>query len=102
VKRRVIFNPETEDDLFRLYEYIAGDSTPERALRYIDRIEKFCFTLRTFPQRGRPLGGALSEIRVVGFERRASIVFRITEEEVVILRILYGGRHLASFFPTGE
>jgi toxin ParE1/3/4 len=102
VKRRIIFNPEAEEDLLHLYEYIAEDSTSERALRYVDRIEKFCFTLSTFPQRGQPLRGALSGIRIVGFERRASIVFRIIPDEVVILRILYGGRHLASFFPTGE
>jgi toxin ParE1/3/4 len=31
-------------------------------------------------------------MRVVGFERRASIVFRVEGDVVRIFRILYGGR----------
>ena len=94
MKRRLIFNPEAEQDLFHLFEYISTDASPERALRYISRIEKFCFALCTFPQRGRLLDEGPPETRVIGFERRVSIAFRITLETVVILRILYGGRDL--------
>jgi toxin ParE1/3/4 len=31
-------------------------------------------------------------IRTMGFERRATIVFRVKAREVVIVRIFYGGR----------
>ena len=31
-------------------------------------------------------------LRVIGFERRATIVFQVTENEVVIVRIFYGGQ----------
>jgi toxin ParE1/3/4 len=31
-------------------------------------------------------------LRISGFERRAVIAFIVTEDEVVIARVLYGGR----------
>jgi hypothetical protein len=31
-------------------------------------------------------------IRIIGFERRVSIVFEVKEDEVIILGVYYGGR----------
>jgi toxin ParE1/3/4 len=33
-------------------------------------------------------------LRTIGFERRATIAFTVKGEDVIILRILYGGRSL--------
>jgi len=39
-------------------------------------------------------GRSWPRLRTVGFERRATIVFRVEKDAVDIVRILYGGRDL--------
>jgi len=51
-------------------------------------------SLETFPERGTAIPGRASGLRVVGFEWRVTILFRVTEDEVNILRTLYGGRDI--------
>ena len=88
----VSFRPLAEADLFGLYRYIAEESGQAVAGGYIDRIEAACMALETFPARGTQRDDILPGLRTVGFERRATILFQVKEAEVVILRILYGGR----------
>jgi len=91
----VRFRPGARTDLFDLYTYIAAQSGRERAGSYIERIEAACMRLTHFPERGTrrdDLGPGL--LRTVGFERRATIVFRVEKDAVDIVRILYGGRDL--------
>ena len=52
MKLKVVFTPEARDDLLELYEYIAAHGSPERAIAYIERIQKACMSLRTLPDRG--------------------------------------------------
>jgi toxin ParE1/3/4 len=33
-------------------------------------------------------------LRVLGFERRVAIAFRVTDSQVIVARVLYGGRDL--------
>ena len=47
-----------------------------------------------FPERGTRRDDLGSGLRTVGFERRATIVFRVEKDAVDIVRILYGGRDL--------
>ena len=94
MKYTVRFSSKAETDLFALYDYIATSSGDDRALAYVQKIRDFCLTFQTFPERGARWVLAGSEIRVVGFERRVSIAFRIAADQVVILRILYGGRNI--------
>src|SRR5206468_12471014 len=101
-KFKVSFRPQAEADLFGLYGYIAEQAGNEIAGGYIDRIEAACMALEIFPERGTRRDDILPGLRTVGFERRATLVFRVTKVEVVILRVFYGGqdyervlRHLA-------
>lgn len=94
MKYRVIFNPEARTDLLNLYRYIADRSGEARGLAYIERIEETCLSLQTFPLRGKRLKGIRSGLRVLGFERRVTIVFQVNPKIVVIFRVLYGGRSL--------
>ena len=96
----VVFTPEAQDDLFGLYDYIAERSSPERARRYIQRIEKTCMSLRTFPERGTLRADLRPGLRVMGFEKRVAIAFRVGPDSVAILRILYGGRSLEGAFQS--
>ena len=92
MKYRVGFRPRAEADLFALYDYIAGEAGHKVAGEYIDRIEAACLALETFPNRGTRRDDIRPGIRTMGFERRATIVFRVMKGRVVIVRVLYGGR----------
>jgi len=91
-KFEISFRPLAEADLFGLYHYIAVESGAKVAGNYIERIEAACSALATFPERGLRRDDIRKGLRIVGFERRATIVFQVKKSEVVIVRILYGGR----------
>lgn len=90
--RKVYFRPEAEADLIGLYEYIAEASGTKIAAGYIDRIEAACMALADFPERGTRRDDLLPGLRTVGFERRATIAFRVLRTRVDIVTIAYGGR----------
>lgn len=92
MKYQVRFRPRAESDLFDLYRYIASASGRAAAGGYIDRIEAACLSLEAFPERGTRRDDIRPGLRVMGFERRAVIVFWISDDEVVVARIFYGGR----------
>lgn len=98
MKLQVVFTPEARADLFELYEYIAERGSPDRALAYIERIEKACLSLRTLPGRGTLREDVRPGLRVMGFERRVLIAFRVNSKSIAILRILYAGRSLERAF----
>lgn len=77
-----------------LYRYIAKRSSFKIAGGYILGIERACQTLATFPERGTALGGSHRDLRKMGFEHRVTILFRVLNDRVEILRILYGGRDI--------
>lgn len=81
-------------DLFDLYTYIAEQSGRARAAAYVDRIEAACRALADFPERGTWRDDLGPGLRTLGFQRQASIVFRVDAAGVEIGRILYGGRDL--------
>jgi len=91
-KFRVRFLAAAEADLFGLYQAIADEDGNERAGAYIERIEAACLALETFPMRGTARDAIRPGLRTIGFERRATIVFRVTKSEVTIARIFYGGQ----------
>ncbi len=51
-------------------------------------------SLGTFPKRGAPRGDIRPGLRIMGFERRATIVFQVGIAEVVIVRIFHGGQNV--------
>jgi toxin ParE1/3/4 len=96
VKRfEVRFLAAAAADLDELFSHIAKESSPETAGRYLNRLEQFCLSLSTLPARGTAVSGRVPGLRRMGFERRATVLFRVSEDRVEILRILYGGRNLA-------
>jgi toxin ParE1/3/4 len=96
--RRVVFSPEARNDLFELYDYIADRSGAERALPFTERIARFCEALADFPERGTRRDELRPGLRTIGFSRRVTIGFHVTDDRVVVDRILYGGRDLGRAF----
>ncbi|WP_343714101.1 type II toxin-antitoxin system RelE/ParE family toxin [Inquilinus sp.] len=92
MKYEVRFRPRAETDLLDLYRYIAAASGRMIAEAYIDRIEAACLSLETFPERGARRDDIRPGLRVMGFERRITIVFQISGDSVTVVRIFYGGR----------
>lgn len=89
---RVDYAPEAVADIKDLFRHIAADAGPPRALRYIQRIERRIGTLEVFPESGRPLEGGPPDLRLIGLDRRVTILFRAQRDAVLILRVLYAGR----------
>jgi toxin ParE1/3/4 len=102
MKYKVRFRPAAEANLFALYRYISDRSGPVRAGAYIARIEAACMALATFPERGTKRDDLESGIRTIGFERRATIAFRVEEDAVRIVRIFYAGRDYENNFRDQE
>jgi toxin ParE1/3/4 len=91
----VVFSHRAEQRLTELYDYIADHSSPVVAIGYVRRIRLACLALAQFPQRGHRRDDILQGLRVVGFERRVTIAFRVQRTRVEIVTIAYGGRDLA-------
>ena len=91
-KFKVRFGAQAESDLRRLYMYVAEGAGDEVAEGYIDRIDAACTALETFPKRGRARDDISAGLRIMSFERRATIVFRVMKAKVDILRIFSGGQ----------
>jgi len=92
---RVHLLPEAEDDLLHLYRYIAEAATPRIARQYIDRIRVFLASFSDFPERGTVRDEIEPGLRIVGFERRVSIAFKVQADMVVIIGIRYAGRQFS-------
>jgi toxin ParE1/3/4 len=95
---RVVYAPEAEAQLLDLYFYIAAASSPEIAANYTDAIVEKCESLKTFQARGAQRDDIRPGLRVFGFRKRVSIAFEITEEEVTVLGVFYGGQNIEAAF----
>jgi toxin ParE1/3/4 len=102
VSYRVVFAPEARDDLRNLYDFIADRAGGQRALTYIEGIERFCLSFRDFPERGIPRDDLFPGLRVVGYRRRVALAFHVDGQTVVFDRVLYGGRDLRLAFGSAD
>jgi toxin ParE1/3/4 len=55
----------------------------------------------TFPERGTRRDDLRPGLRTATVRRRVTIAYHITDKQVVIDRILYGGRYLPALFAEG-
>lgn len=88
----IVFRPRAKADLTALYDYIAEEAGTAVAGDFIGRIEAACLDLETLPLRGVPRDDVLPGLRILVFERRTIIVFKVTGSIVDIARIFHGGQ----------
>jgi plasmid stabilization system protein ParE len=96
---RVIIEPAADGDMEAIGEWIAVDS-PGRAVSFIVEIRARCTSLGDLPN-AYPLipSHENSGIRRCPF-RDYLIFYRVTDESVEVLRVLYGARDIDSLlFP---
>ncbi len=89
---RIEFDQQALDDLDDLVALIEADAGPDRADSYKLRIIRRIAALEVFPFAGRRVAGRGTAIRLVGFDRRVTILFQPRRDAVLILRVLYAGR----------
>ena len=88
----VIFSERAERQLDEIFRYIEGRSGTQRADNFVSGIVTYCEGFETFPERGICRDDLRPGLRVTGYQRRVTIVFTVTLEEVVILGVYYGGQ----------
>ncbi len=94
MKERVVeFAPGALEDLRGIYDWIADVSGVETAFGYVDRLETYCRGMSVAAERGQRREDIRPGLRIVGFERRVTIAFTVTETRVTIMRVLYAGRN---------
>lgn len=94
MRREVILDAGALQDLETLFDWIADRAGPHRAEAYTSRLRAYCESFDLFPMRGIRRDDLKPGVRLIGFERRVTIAFTVTDKEVAILRILYGGRDI--------
>ncbi|WP_285195873.1 type II toxin-antitoxin system RelE/ParE family toxin [Rhizobium sp. CNPSo 3490] len=94
---KVVFRPRAEKDLLDIYEFIAADN-PMAAIELVRRLRQFCHGLEDMPERGAPREDFAPGVRILVFERRVTIAYRVVKEQVQILRLFYAGRNTPSAF----
>ena len=102
MSHRVAFSADARIDIEDLFDFIAKQADPATALGYIERLERWCQVLSSFPNRGTVRDDIRPGLRVIGFERRVAVAFVVGSDTVLIERLLYGGRDLRGAFRTTE
>ncbi len=89
----VVFAPEAREDLIALYGLVATKADLDTAISYIERIEGFCNRFDFASERGQHRDDIRPGLRIVGFEKRLTIAFIVSDTTVSILRVFYGGQN---------
>jgi toxin ParE1/3/4 len=105
VKRYTVrFLKAANSDLQSIFEWIAEASGyMEVAQKFVDRIIDRCERLESFPEIGMARDDLGKGIRLLAFERKASIFYCIKDDEVQIINVMYKGRDYSDYeFPETE
>lgn len=94
---KVVFRPKAEDNLFIIYEFIAGDS-PARAIAFVRKLKNLCTSPETMPERGALRDEFAPGVRILVFEHRVTIAYRLRKDQIQIIRLFYAGRNTLSAF----
>lgn len=93
----VILLPAAADDLEQLFDYIAENDAPGKAIRVITRLQELIDGLAEFPDRGR----RVRELEELGYRacREVSfkpyrIIYRVVEDAVRIYMVVEGRRNM--------
>ena len=94
MQRRVVFQRRAQRELVELYDYIAERGGALRAAKFVAEIRTYCLGFAEFAERGTRRDDLAPDVRLVGWRRRVSIVFRVDAETVKSIGIFYRGRNI--------
>lgn len=92
IRRSVVYAPEAREDLLALYDRIAQAASAQVALAYVERLAGWLAAFATASERGTRRDDVREGLRIIGFERRVTVAFTVSDAQVVILRLFYGGQ----------
>jgi len=95
--RDIVATPRAQRDLIEIWLYFADVASPDLADRLLLDIDRAARRLVEYPRLGRPRDDVLAGLRSVIVPPYA-ILYRVTEENVEISRILHTRRDLAAAF----
>jgi toxin ParE1/3/4 len=88
----VALSERAQRQLQEIEDYLAERFYPRNAERFVRRLTKACHSLALAPHRGTKRDELRPGIRTIGFERRATIYFKVVEQHVFIIGVFYGGK----------
>lgn len=92
----VVFSPEAEAQIVRLFEYIAARASPTTAETYTNAIVERCEQLRELPLQGVARDDIRQGLRTTFFRRRVVIAYSVGAKTITVLAIFYGGQDYES------
>ena len=98
VEHEVVWRPEARDDLYAIYDWIAGQADPDTAFAHTSRIEGFVQRLSQFPNLGTPRFELATGLRKVTFERRVIVAYRVENGAVHVVRLIHAARDFGWVF----
>jgi plasmid stabilization system protein ParE len=90
----VRFSEAAERDIVELLDYLVPLAGERISRAYVDRLIDYCAGFEVFPERGLGREDISSGLRIVGYNRKATIAFRVKNDAVTIIRIFHGGRDI--------
>lgn len=100
--RRVIFSPAARRDLVKIYDWIADAGSGPNAVAFVQRIERYCLGFALAPEHGRLVKAFGPNMRAVGFNRQATIVFKVAPDAVKIIRVYRAGLDWTAGLPHDD
>ena len=94
----VIFLPEALGQIEDIGSYIAEHGSSARARAFTTRLTTRCHAIGGMPFGGTPRDELGPELRSIPFEQAATIFYRVTNAEVLVVAVLYRGRDQISYF----
>lgn len=91
-ERRVVYLPLAREDLRRIGQWITHRVSKRFAKGYLARIRDRIETLCNGSERGTLRDDVRQGTRVIGIMKSITIAFTVTERDVIVLRVFYGGQ----------
>jgi toxin ParE1/3/4 len=93
----LIISPEASQDLNTIADYFMVHNV-DAGERLFQQFNKRCKQLAAFPNSGRAYANLRSDLRGVNCEGFI-IFYRVTDQDLVILRVINGCQNLTGIFP---
>lgn len=102
MSRRVVLSRTALNDLARIGRWITEAGAPQTGQRYVARIKERLAGLGDAPEAGRPYGFADPGLRIIGYERRIMIAYRVEKTRIIVVRVFYGGQNWQKVLRGGS
>ena len=105
LNNRVVFNPHVIRQLRDIERFLSGILAPDDAVAFTETLINFCAnSLKTFPNRNRKRDDISKGLRLLGYRKRATILYRVNDAEhvVTISAVFYGGQEWEAKFRDSQ